>query len=56
MSETKIPPFKFVVEYVTEDGKATARFTNEKHAKAFIRNLKRDNVKKFVLKEIKSKK
>lgn len=36
--------FKFLVEYDSENGTMSARFTNEKHAKNFARRQKKDGV------------
>ena len=44
--------FTFLVEYETPNGALKARFTNEKHAKAFVKNYKKENlgaVKLFTL-------
>lgn len=51
---TELPLFKFLVEYKLSNRPYSARFTNEVHAKKFIKNQKRNgifNIRMFSLKD-----
>jgi len=46
------PEFKFAVDYLTDAGKARARFTREKHAKSFYKSQKKLGIRGLVFYEI----
>jgi hypothetical protein len=43
------PQFKFLVEYQSQHGLMTARFTNDKHARNFVKSSKKDGNTKVKL-------